>query len=100
MIIDVLTGQSLFDLAIQKLGSVEGVFELAEKADVSLTDELAVGVLLNAPVDPADRQVADYYKANRIIPATAITKDNTSGGGDILMEGIEFWAIEYDFIVS
>lgn len=100
MAINVLTGQSLFDLAMQELGSVEGVFELAEKADVSLTDELAVGVLLNVPVDPLDRQVVDYYKANGITPATAITKDNTSGGGDISMEGIEFWAVEYDFIVS
>lgn len=100
MAINVLTGQSLFDIAIQELGSVEGVFELAEKADVGLTDELVVGVLLNAPVDPLDRQVVDYYKANRIRPATAITRDNTSAGGDILMEGIEFWAVEYDFIVS
>lgn len=100
MVINVLTGQSLFDLAIQELGSAEGVFILAEKADVSLTDDLQVGTLMNAPADPVDRQVAGYYRDNRICPATAITKDNVSGTGDILMEGIEFWALEYDFIVS
>lgn len=83
MEINVLTGQSLFDIAIQELGGIEGVFELAEKAQVSITDEISVGVMMKATAGTVDRQVVDYYKANRINPATAIIMDNTSGGGHI-----------------
>lgn len=100
MEISTVTGQSLLDLAIQGTGSIEGVFRLAEAAGVSITDELSPGMTIPVPLPIADPQVAEYYAARRITPATAITTDNTSGGGDISMEGIGFWAVEYDFIVS
>lgn len=96
----VLDCQSLLDIAIQELGNVAGVFDLAEKAGLSLTEELSAGGALELPLQAADKQIAGYYAAHRITPATAITIDSTSGGGDLLLEGIEFWGIEYDFIVS
>lgn len=96
----VLDCQSLLDMAVQELGDISGVFDLAEKAGLSLTEELEAGMELELPALAADKQVAAYYGSKRIRPATAITIDSTSGGGDLLLEGIEFWGIEYDFIVS
>lgn len=98
----VLDCQSLLDMAVQELGDISGVFELAEKAGLSLTEELNAGMELEVPAFDADKQVAAYYASKRIRPATAITIDSTSGpgGGELLLEGIEFWGIEYDFIVS
>ena len=93
MEISVLTGQSLFDLAIQGTGSIEGVFGLAKAAGLSITDELPSGMVIPVPIPLADPQVAEYYAARRITPATATTTD-------IILEGVEFWNIELDFIVS
>lgn len=96
----VLDCQSLLDLAIQELGDISGIFDLAEKANVSLTDELAAGQEIELPLQLSDKQIAGYYASRRITPATAITISSTSGDGNLLMEGVEFWGIEYDFIVS
>lgn len=98
----VLDCQSLLDIAVQELGDISGVFELAEKAGLSLTEELETGLEMELPAVAADKQVAAYYASRWIRPATAITIDSTSGpgGGELLLEGIEFWGIEYDFIVS
>lgn len=95
----VLNGQSLFDLAVQGMGDISGVFDLAEMAGMQITDELTTGQLIELP--PAvDRQVAGYYASHGIIPATAITIDSTADDGGLLLEGIEFWGIEYDFMVN
>lgn len=94
-----MDGQSLFDIAIQALGDISGVFDLAEKADVSVTDELKVGQVFEIPSQARDKQIVDYYAAHRITPATAIATA-TPDDDDILPEGIGFWGIEYDFVVS
>lgn len=93
MEISALTGQSLFDLAIQGTGSIEGVFGLAKAAGLSITDELTPGMVIPVPIPLADPQVAEYYAARRITPATAITTD-------VMPEGVEYWGIEFDFIIS
>lgn len=93
MEISTVTGQSPLDLAIQGTGSIEGVFRLAEAAGISITDELSPGMTIPVPLPLADSQVAEYYASRRITPATAITTD-------IMPGGVEFWGIEYDFIVS
>ena len=93
MSINVLTGQSLLDLAIQGMGSIEGVFALAEAAGLSITDELSPGMVIPVPLPLADPQVAAYYATRRITPATATTTE-------IIPEGVEYWRIEFDFITS
>lgn len=94
----VLSSQSIFDLAVQELGSVEAAFELALLNDLSLTDNLTAGQMLELS-DKQNRAVADYYAANGLKPATGLTEERinaiTNGG-----EGVEFWGIEYDFIVN
>lgn len=86
--------QSLFDLAIQSSGSVEAIFDLAIKSDLSLTDRLIVGSKLDA-VNAVSLEVLDYYNTNKILPAT-----ETTGSLAERLQGIGYWAIGIDFIVS
>jgi len=89
--------QTLLDIALQMYGSAEAVFALAAANGISITDDLETGVRLQVPAtSPAmQRRVVEYYAVNNICPATAIDDNET-----IIPEGIEFWAIEYDFTVS
>lgn len=97
MTFKVLNNQSLFDIAIQTLGSAEAAFDIALANNISITDDLEVGQTLQIPqavTDYVRKQTVNYYKINDIKPATAI--DSTMA----VPEGIEFWAIEYDFVIS
>lgn len=96
--ITVASKQSVLDLALQYCGGLEAAFELARLNDISITDDLSVGQQLAMPAI-LSKDVTNYYSVNDICPATAITIDAINeivGDG----EGVEFWAIEYDFIVS
>jgi 2',3'-cyclic-nucleotide 2'-phosphodiesterase (5'-nucleotidase family) len=95
MEVRVLNGQSLFDIAIQAAGNVEAVFDIALANGLGITDDLPAGTLLVIPA-VANRQVADYYRTNNILPATGISVTDAAA----LQEGIEFWFVEYDFVVS
>ena len=89
----VLDRQSIFDLAVQALGSVEAAFALALENGLSLTEDLTAG----QPVIIAgekSKAIADYYTAKQLKPATGITLEEQK------QEGIDFWGIEFDFIVS
>ncbi|MDR3227757.1 MAG: LysM domain-containing protein [Prevotellaceae bacterium] len=87
--------QTLLDIAVQEMGSAEAVFELAAANNLSITDALENGQILQIPQSAnnyVQRQVVKYYNVNKINPATAI--ENATP------EGIEFWAIEYDFVIN
>jgi hypothetical protein len=43
--------------------------------------------------DVVNQEVVNYYANNSIVPATAINNP-------MLVAGIEFWRIEYDFSVN
>lgn len=90
----VTSRQSLLDIALQHCGAMEDAFALAVENGISLTDELANGQELQS-VPVSRSEVVNYYSANSIYPASAVTAALLSGG-----EGIEFWAVEYDFIIS
>jgi hypothetical protein len=95
MEVRVLNGQSLFDIAIQAAGSVEAVFDIALAGGIRITDELPAGTVLVIPA-VVSGQVADYYAANGIKPATALGPQDM----EFVMEGINYWRLEYDFEVS
>ncbi len=68
-----MRGQTLWDLAIQCYGSVEGVFALIQdNADqlTSLDDELTPGQVLRVRTAPVDRDMATYYKDNDLHPVS------------------------------
>lgn len=89
--------QSILDVAIQNMGSVESCFEMALQNEFSLTEDLTAGKEILAA--PSVNNITTSYIDEKIVPATGITnieiKEQYSKG-----EGIEFWGIEYDFIVS
>ena len=69
MTVTVLEGQSLLDIALQELGSLEGAYNLAVLNGLSLTDSLAAGMLLQLP-DVVDKRIVNYYLERNIRPAT------------------------------
>lgn len=97
MKVKVLDGQSLFDIAIQHCGDVQASLAIAVANGLSVTDALLAGQELVVP-GPADRDVQRYYRERALQPATAITTVDESQ--TIADEGVEFWTIEVDFIVS
>ena len=82
--------QSIFDIAIQHSGSVESAFDIAIENNLSVTDESTTDVL--SPVI-LDQRMVEKYKADRHLPATGNTDFDNE-------EGINFWAIELDFIIQ
>jgi len=89
--------QSIFDIALIGCGSAESAFALALANDISITDDLTAGEDLQL-TDVVNKSIVDYYTQKGIVPATALTAENITD--TIQGEGIEFWAIEYDFIIS
>ncbi|MCD8266404.1 MAG: hypothetical protein LUC33_04535 [Prevotellaceae bacterium] len=66
--------QSLLDIAVQTLGGVEGVFALAERNGVGITDRLEDGTVLQWEYDDtADSTVQTFYSDRGLTPATEIT---------------------------
>lgn len=94
----VSTRQSLLDIAIQHAGTAQTALELALLNGISLTDDLEVGSEL-VMTDVVNEQVVQTFVVSKLIPATAITSRQILEIID-QQEGINFWAIEYDFIVQ
>jgi len=90
----VLEGQSLLDIAVQECGSVEAVIAIAVLNNISITDDLQVGQVLQMPA-PVNKQIAQYYKSKNLKPATAGNLDFMNQD-----EGVGFWSIGNDFIIS
>jgi hypothetical protein len=77
-------------VAIQHLGSEEAVGELARLNKLDLTAVLVPGQVLTLPA-VYNKRVVKVYVERAYVPAANIGTDG---------EGIEFWGIEFDFIVS
>lgn len=90
--------QSLLDIALQHFGSMEAAFEIALLNELSLTDDLAAGTQVVLPENDGNKEVENYYAVNDLRPASAITQAEINDTLNI-GEGVEFWAIEYDFEV-
>ncbi|MHA3046007.1 hypothetical protein JSO59_001360 [Riemerella anatipestifer] len=95
MQITALHNQTLLDVCLQHTGTIEGVFELAMANDLSITDDVQAGAVLQLPEGiKTDRDIFNYYTSKNIQPATAITEVVEK------CEGIGCWAIGVDFKVS
>ena len=92
-------GQTWLDIALQELGDMERVIELALLNDRAITDDLQAGEELMVPdFDSTKRDIVQLFGNSANKPAsgdTFIAAEPDSNG-----EGIEFWALEYDFVVS
>ncbi|QKX04892.1 hypothetical protein HN014_08160 [Aquimarina sp. TRL1] len=112
--IQVLNNQSLADVAIQHLGSLEAVFDLARENDISITDLLTNNQKIFVP-EPLVPEIVAFYRQNNISPSTAVTTipiDTSSGinhwqlgidfivSGNDLENGVNNWQLGIDFIVQ
>lgn len=64
-------GQSLYDIALQELGSVEGVIELSLQNNLMPTTDLLPSQLIKSPIFTIDKNVVNEMKSKKIHPATA-----------------------------
>lgn len=89
-------GQTLKDIATQYLGNAERVGEIALLNDINITDDLVIGAELLIPDVELDKaSTINHFKKNNIVPASSI--DVAVGEEE---EGINYWAIEEDFIIQ
>lgn len=95
-LVTVVEGQTLFDIAVQAAGSITAAFEIAAANDISITDDLSAGTVLKIP-RVVDQVIRDYYRAKKVIPKTGLRKQDMDAAP---YGGIEYMAIEIDFIVS
>ena len=99
MSIIVQSHQNVLDLAIQEYGSAESAFDLALKNNLSVSDDLKPGKVLELPESIyKDTDVAGYYENKRLQPATALSQAFYKATKE--KEGISYWAINIDFKVS
>lgn len=96
MEIKVKDRQSLLDMAVQTAGSMEAAFGLSAANDVSLTDTLTDGQVLET-VAAENADTVRRYSVQGIQPATALSAEEMAA---LAQEGINFMGIEIDFIVS
>lgn len=60
-------GQSLLDVALQELGSIAALFDLADANGLGITDALAAGQVLAVPASAAARpELAGYFAARQV----------------------------------
>lgn len=94
-----LHNQTLLDIAIRHCGTVEAVVDIAILNNISITDDLIPGQIILIPdKDYGNQEVINYFNANKIDPATALTDEHielTEGNS-----GIGFWEIGNNFIVQ
>ena len=93
-----MNGQNLLDIAIQATGDAAEALALAIANGICLTDDLNVGQEITVPADiTGDANTKAFYRERNIHPATGVTTaDETISP----FEGIEYWGIEIDFVVS
>lgn len=67
--------QSLYDIALQELGSVLAIMDIALANDISPTQILVPGQRIVIPdSEYKNSDIVNYYTVNGIKPATAITE--------------------------
>lgn len=95
MEIKVLDGQTLVDIAVQELGDASRVMEIAELNEINITDDLEAGQIIQVPVyESSKRSIVNLFRDFCNRPACGITIQEAKN------EGIDFWAIENDFVVQ
>ena len=89
--IQVKDGQTLFDIAIQALGSVDRVFDLAQLNGLGITDNLVSGQVLLLPDVVFEQLTTVDYFTKPWYPASAdVAADNILGGIGYMQIGTNF----------
>jgi hypothetical protein len=90
--------QTLIDFAIEHCGDANKAIEIANLNNISITDEVAAGTNLIIPEvkDSTATSIINHFQKNNIVPASSIDV----AVGEEEEEGIDYWAIEEDFIIQ
>jgi hypothetical protein len=92
--ITIIAKQTLPDIAIQGGGSLETLFNLAADNDMSITEVLTPTHILSvSTVEDAD--IATYYDHKQLRPISEYAANEY-----IFPEGIGYWYVECDFVVT
>ena len=95
--VTVLQDQSWFDVAVQELGSIEGVFGLlnpsGDTLDVNPSSGREIKVLAS---DVIIKNNTAWYQQHGVKPSTGISAGSTI----VIGSGVGYWAIEVNFVVS
>jgi len=97
--VTVQDGQTIIDIAIQELGDPGRIFEIAALNNMSITDLLVVGSQITVPdYDQTKKEIVKIFSNQSNKPASGYFRN---GANDpVIKEGIDYWAIRNDFIVS
>jgi hypothetical protein len=94
VLIKPVAGQTWVDMALQLTADESRVFELCDANSSGITDELQPTTFINGLTpEPSKRKMVNVLATLK--PSSLHYKT-----GDPAPEGIEYWAIEIDFIVS
>lgn len=91
--------QTLLDMAIQHLGSVSGVFQIALLNNLSITAQLEAGTELKEG-EPIDRDLVKYFIDHNCIPAGGAVKTVAKTDSPEQLSGVGFWSINIDFSIT
>lgn len=98
--VKILKGQTLADIAIQETGWLEGLFDIAETNDISITEEVAAGTGVSIDNELVDSNQLRLNKLSLLEPATLfgpwVANEETAPA----LGGIGYMAVGIDFIVS
>jgi hypothetical protein len=93
-VITVDQGQCSLDISLQYGGHIEAAVSLALKNNISITDDLPPGSLLQNP-NIYDKQIVSYFDRYKVVVAT-----NTDETLFRKKKGIGYWKIGRNFKVS
>jgi len=88
-------GQTWVDMVLQQLGDEHKLFDLVDLNGTGITDDLIPGTVIECPAYDLDKKaIINILQVKR--PAS----EKIIPPGEPQPEGIEYWAIELDFVVS
>lgn len=88
-IIIVQPGQTLPDIAIQYCGDLAAWPSIASLNGLNITDVIEAGMSLMIP-QPIKKNIVEAFANKGVVPAS----------GSNALEGIDYWMVLYEFIVS
>lgn len=95
----VLNNQSFFDLAIRYCGTALTAFEISKVNAIAVTKDLVPGEEIEIPEELImNKEIVSYFESRNHQPATAWHGDRATEVQ--LLEGISYWTVNLDFVVS
>jgi hypothetical protein len=95
---ETIAGQSIMDVTIEQSGSLDALFDFASTNDVEITALLVPGIAYVIPSVEINKKVRTVYANKGVSPATFY--DLPTEEPPVPGEGIGFWMIGNDFIIS